>query len=176
MIVVGIDVGLEGAFAFYDSEDRAILAIEDMPVDRISLASGKERGRVNDREVLRILSRAMGAHAFIERPEARPMRSRDRVTGAVTLRQPGGAGMLAFGEGYGILHCACIASGMAVTEVRPGMWKRSLGVSGDKDDARRRASELFPRWADYFRRKKDDGRAESALLALYGSRQLGVRG
>jgi crossover junction endodeoxyribonuclease RuvC len=176
MIIVGIDIGLEGAISFYDAEERSLLAVKDMPVDRVALANGATRGRLNDRLVLNVLSRAKGAHAFLERPEARPMRGRDKATGAITLRQPGAAGMLAFGEGYGIVHCACTANGMALTEVRPGIWKRSLGVSGDKDDARRRAMELFPQWADFFRRKKDDGRAESALLALYGARQLGLKG
>jgi crossover junction endodeoxyribonuclease RuvC len=79
-------------------------------------------------------------------------------------------GAFMFGEGYGIVHCAVIANGMVLTEVRPGIWKKAMGVGGDKDEARRRASELFPLFKSYFVRKMDDGRAEAALLALWGAR------
>ncbi len=39
-----------------------------------------------------------------------------------------------------------------------------------KDSARRLATKMFPKLADMFKRKKDDGRAESLLIALYGKK------
>jgi hypothetical protein len=41
-----------------------------------------------------------------------------------------------------------------------------------KDAARARASQLLPQAAHQWPLKKHDGRAESALIALYGARQL----
>lgn len=171
-LIVGIDTGLQGAIAFLDAATRNLLGIEDMPVDRVTVGASTKaktvRGRVSAVAVVALL-KGMEGHAFLERPEARPLRGRDRATGAITLRQPGAAGMLAFGESYGVVYCACIAAGLRVTEVRPGSWKREMSISGDKDEARRRACELFPTWASYFARVKDDGRAEAALLALWGA-------
>ena len=56
--------------------------------------------------------------------------------------------------------------GFAYTRVRPGVWKKALGLRSDKEQARLRAMQLYP-GAD-LRRKKDHGRAEALLLAWYG--------
>ena len=171
-IVVGIDVGLTGAVAFLDSSRQVLLDVIDMPVDRIAVNDSKDRGRVSDVRLLAILAGARGAHAFIEEPEGRPIAFRDKATGQRMARQPGAAGMLSLGTSYGIARCACTASGLVLTNVRPGAWKRSLGISGSKDDSRRRAAELFPDFAHMFALKKSDGRAEAALIALWGARQI----
>ena len=54
----------------------------------------------------------------------------------------------------------------------PRRWKRALHVPKAKDAARARASQLLPEAAHQWRLRKHDGRAEAALLALYGARQL----
>jgi crossover junction endodeoxyribonuclease RuvC len=45
-----------------------------------------------------------------------------------------------------------------------------MGVSGGKDGARARAMEVFPWNVDLFKRVKDDGRADAALIAAWGLR------
>lgn len=55
-----------------------------------------------------------------------------------------------------------------VDQVRPTVWKRALGLGKDKEASRLKAMQLFPS-AD-LRRKKDQGRAEALLLAVYGFR------
>jgi hypothetical protein len=45
-------------------------------------------------------------------------------------------------------------------------------VQKGKDASRARASELLPAYSHLWQRKRDDGRAEAALIALYGWRQL----
>jgi hypothetical protein len=45
-------------------------------------------------------------------------------------------------------------------------------VPAEKDGARARASQLLPQHAGHWPLKKHDGRAEAALIALYGWRQL----
>ena len=56
--------------------------------------------------------------------------------------------------------------GLAHTRIRRAVWKRRLGLTSDKEQARLRAMQLFP-GAD-LRRKRDHGRAEALLLAWYG--------
>ena len=57
--------------------------------------------------------------------------------------------------------------------VSPVSWKRALGVPKAKDGARARASQLLPEAAHQWRLKRHDGRAEAALLALYGAETSG---
>ena len=56
-----------------------------------------------------------------------------------------------------------------VTIVTPQAWRKRVVVREGKDGSRERAMQLFPRQAAMFARKKDDGRADAALIAYYGS-------
>ena len=168
-VVLGIDPGATGAIAILADGD--LVAVEDMPIDQVQVGAHL-RSRISAHRLWSILGSARGAHVFIERPEARPLRGRDKATGQTVLRQPGAAGMLAFGEGYGMLVMGCVAAGMVLTELRPGAWKRAAGVAAAKDDARRKSADTFPRQAHLFARKKDDGRGDSVLLAVYGASRL----
>jgi hypothetical protein len=53
--------------------------------------------------------------------------------------------------------------------VEPSAWKKYWHLPGkDKEAARQRALPLFPAAHTLLARKRDHGRAEAALLALYG--------
>jgi len=71
------------------------------------------------------------------------------------------------GMTLGILTAVLAARRIPTQRVAPGTWKRAMGLTADKDEARVRAIRQWPDMADSFRRKKDDGRAEAALLALW---------
>jgi hypothetical protein len=58
---------------------------------------------------------------------------------------------------------------MPVQMVSPATWKRKAGVPSDKNGARVMASRYWPGAAEQFRRVKDDGRAEAALLARWAA-------
>lgn len=169
-LICGIDCGAQGAMAFM-LPDGTLVGIEDMPVDKVQ--QGKFlRSRISPARLLAIFEGDMEVHAFIERPEGFPIITRNKASGIRETRQPSAKNMLSFGEMFGITLCACVASGMAVTEIGPGAWKRAMAVPADKAEARRIATLKFPKFAAMFARVKDDGRAEAALLALYGQRQL----
>jgi crossover junction endodeoxyribonuclease RuvC len=78
----------------------------------------------------------------------------------------------AFGKTFGIILGVLAARGIPLTLVPAVRWKRRLHVQKSKDAARARASQLLPRCADQWRLKKHDGRAESALIALFGLHEL----
>lgn len=80
--------------------------------------------------------------------------------------------MFAFGKAYGTLRGVVAALGIPMTVVSPVTWKRALGVPAAKDGARARASQLLPDAAAHWQRVKDHGRAEAALIALYGLRRF----
>lgn len=169
-LIVGIDCGAEGAVAFM-AADGTLLHIDDMPVDKVQ--QGKFlRSRIAPSRLLTILGGAHGAYAVIERPEGFPIVTRNKATGRKENIQPSAKNMLSFGEMFGITLCACVAAGLDVTEIGPGAWKRTMSLPANKDEVRRIAALRFTAWAGAFARKRDDGRAEAAFLALYGQRQL----
>ena len=75
------------------------------------------------------------------------------------------------------------ALGVPFELVSPTVWKAAFGIRRTQDEtkadkkteARRVASVAFPSHAERFKRVKDDGVAEAALLALYGLKKLHVK-
>lgn len=76
-----------------------------------------------------------------------------------------------FGRALGCVEGVVLALGLPVSFVTPATWKRDMGLTGkDKGASRQLATDTWPTWAGSFQRVKDDGRAEAALLALWGLR------
>ena len=80
------------------------------------------------------------------------------------------------GSGETLVACVWLFRGLAaalgipVRMVQPVQWKRWAGlIRADKDASRRVACEMFPAQAPMFSRKKDEHRAEAALMTLYGA-------
>ena len=67
---------------------------------------------------------------------------------------------------------ACAACKLPVKFVQPASWKKHFGLNRDKGLSRSLATQRFPEYAKLFARAKDDGRAEAALLALFGQETL----
>ena len=158
MIILGIDPGRFGALSVMEGEACRCF---DMPIHEIKRA-GKIRREIDPHGLANLVVQWVGSndHAFVERVGVRP------GEGAVPS--------FSFGRGFGIIIGILAALAVPYTMVESRMWKKALGVPADKDAARARASQLIPRAADQWPLKKHDGRAESALIALYGARQLGV--
>lgn len=157
-IVVGIDPGLSGAIS---CPQRGILV--DMPT--IQLKATKRE--VDFAGLAAILHQIQGVngqilpvHVFVENVHAMP--------------KNGSIGGFKLGTAFGAILGACASLGIAYTRVEPRAWKKSLGLSSDKEASRRRALELFPDLAAELARKKDEGRAEARLIAHFGLRVLGT--
>jgi len=153
MMTIGIDPGLGGAIAALDDYHHAV-TVEDMPVIKV----GTKR-RLNIPAVLDIISGFEQCHVALEHVSAMPHQG---VTSCFT-----------FGEGFGVLQTAILASGHSLHLVRPAKWKRAMGLTKDKHHARKMATERWPQQWGLFKRVKDDGRAEACLLAAWMRRELG---
>jgi len=154
MVIWGIDPGINGALAAFHYEE-GVIEIFDMPIMEVR---GKKS--ISPQLVKGILSEHHGP-VCIERVGAMPGQ--------------GVSSMFNFGKGYGILLGVAAALEMPTQEIQPNTWMRALKVPQGKDGHRARACELLPAYAQQFARKRDDGRADAALLAFYGvTHDLGV--
>lgn len=154
MSILGVDPGLSGALAVLRGSG---LTTHDMPTFQIK---GKQK---LDLVALDVLLRNLVA--FYE-PELAI------VEDVHSMPKQGVASSFTFGYVTGAIHAMLAARKIPVHLVSPASWKRVMGLSRDKDASRQLASRLFPSAASQWARKKDDGRAEAALLAYYGGRFL----
>jgi crossover junction endodeoxyribonuclease RuvC len=150
-VIVGVDPGLTGALALVTRYGE-LVDVVDMPViDKV--VSG-----TLIRQTLDGWTRACGdlSNAVVERVQTRPGHS--------------GPAVLRTGMNYGILIGAFSSMRLPIVNVSAAKWKRDLCLGASKDASRARAVELWPEHAGRFARVKDDGRAEAALIGLWGVR------
>jgi crossover junction endodeoxyribonuclease RuvC len=150
-VIVGVDPGLTGALALV-TRDGELVDVVDMPVMR-----GCVYGALIC-EALNGWTRSCGdlSHAVVEQQQAMP--------------KQGVSSSFRTGMNYGVILGAFGAMRLPVEHVTAAKWKRDLGLGASKDASRARAVELWPEHADRFKRVKDDGRAEAALIGLWGVR------
>lgn len=157
--IIGIDIGSKGALALL-SPDGALLEVADMPILRDGPVG---RPNVNAPLLAEIVYRWHATQAFVEYVGAHP--------------GEGPAGAFSFGRSKGVIEGVCAAAGLPVVFLTPPVWKRAVGIppgkDGAKDAARSEAIRRWPGQAALFARVKDDGRAESALIAVAGLMKKG---
>jgi crossover junction endodeoxyribonuclease RuvC len=82
----------------------------------------------------------------------------------------GSIAAFAFGRARGVVEGVLAAAGIPATFITAPSWKRLVGIppgkDGAKDAARAEAIRRWPAHAALFARARDDGRAESALIAV----------
>ena len=156
MIIIGIDPGLSGAVAFYNTVDGTI-EVADMPINNL-IRNGKAKREVSAVMLSGILTRHKVEAAFLERVNA--------------MAGQGVTSVFSFGRSSGIVEGILAAYDIPTTLVTPQAWQKAVGQRAGKDGSRERAMQLFPSQADLFIRKKDDGRSDAALIAYYGAKTL----
>lgn len=144
--IMGIDPGVSGAVAFYFPEQRAAISAYDVPV------VGKE---IDAAALYDLIINYNPDLAVLEIVHAMP--------------KQGVSSSFNFGQSYGVAKGVVGAIKIETINVAPTKWKKHFGLSADKEQARALAIATWPH-SDHFRRKKDNGRAEAALMALYGAR------
>ena len=148
--IIGIDPGIGGALTLMD--EGFVLSIVDMPI----IMNGT-KSTINEVELGYVLRQWVqhknSVRGVVERVGPRP--------------GEGAAGAFSFGNSFGCLRGALGALSIPFFLVMPAVWKRAMHCPAEKDGARLRAGQLLPAHAHHWPLKKHDGRAESALIALY---------
>ena len=142
-MIAGIDPGIKGAVGLLYPDGTAY--VYDMPV------FSKE---VNAAALASIFREFPPDHVYIE---------------AVNSFGMGRQSAFNFGQGCGVIKGVLATLRIPFTQVSPSKWKKHFNLGRDKDESRAAATRLFPALASEFVRKKDDGRAESILIAKWGA-------
>lgn len=148
MTTIAVDPGFTGAVAVFHGGS---IEVHDMP----TLPARSGRAELNHHALLDILRAVEPGTVWLERVSAMPGQ--------------GVTSMFRFGQGYGAIEMAVAASGHVLRYVTPQQWKKHFGLIGAAKDASRAvACQRLPGAAHLFARKKDGGRADAALIGLYG--------
>ena len=150
---LGIDPGISGALAVLD-ENEDIVQIFDMPTLEVITGKSKKQ-RVNPQSIVSELKlfKDQRIEALIEQVHAMP--------------NQGVTSMFSFGRSLGILEGVLAGLDIPYNLVTAAVWKKRMQVNSSKDGARELAMRSWSSKSELFKRKKDDGRAEAALIALY---------
>jgi crossover junction endodeoxyribonuclease RuvC len=154
-VILGIDVGISGAVCAYDFHTHELLALRSMPL-RETGAKDKKWIDVATLGLYLDFYAHQTLYAVVEQPSAMP--------------KQGVVSTFRFGHACGIVEGILGGLQIPTILVRPAIWKSAMGLNSSKDLSRERAKQYFPFHEHLFQRKKDDGLAEAALLAIYGER------
>lgn len=158
MIVAGVDPGATGAIFVLDTTNRQ-MHVYDMPTIEYIDSKRRKLQRVDPMAAERVMAQHELVHgridiACVEKVGAMP--------------NQGLSSTFAFGRAAGVIEGVMAAHAVQLITLRPQEWQQLARVKGGeqvKDNAREKAMLLFPERAEWFKRKKDSGRADAALIA-----------
>ena len=150
---LGVDPGVGGALA---TMNPAGITVEDMPVIKAA------KGRLYDIKALADILDGARADRPIDRVIVEHMQP---------IRGIGVKATFHLGFAQGMLEALLTEMGIPYELVRPGRWRKALGLTGTNGNERRlRAIQMWPALAEDLRLKKHDGRADALFLAEWGRR------
>ena len=148
MKIWGVDPGVSGALALVDTDGMSV-SLHEMPTLTV-----KKKREVSPFLLSDIFASEPNAPVVLDAVHAMPGQ--------------GVTSMFNFGKSYGCILGVVAGMSMRIQTVTPSKWKKDMSVPAGKDGARARAMELFPSASEYFARKKDDGKAEASIIAMWG--------
>ena len=168
MIFCGIDPGISGALAVIDSETKDISFV-DTPV--LEVRVGKKMKHQQDAYAISSLLRALcsGKDAMVTIEKVNAMPGSDGEGGRQSM---GATSAFNFGLGFGMWLGILAALEIPHQQVHPRTWKTSMlpDMGKEKDASRLKAMQMYPSTAKDLTRKKDHGRAEALLMAVWAMR------
>lgn len=160
-MILGVDPGFSGALCLWTNTGEA--NILDMPLGDREMLTARDKFRAIDPQAITDWLRPHAPDvelAVIERVGAAPGQ--------------GVSSTFRFGEGYGMIQGIMAALSIKrIIKPPPAVWKSSMALTSDKKKSLELAANIAPRYAHLFAKRKNDGRAEALLLAVFGAKSLG---
>lgn len=156
MITIGVDPGLSGAIGVL--RNGVFVAVEDMPT--VAKGSGSVKREVDPAGLFSLLRSHVppvdAVSVVLERVNAMPGQ--------------GVSSVFSLGDSFGTARAVIASLGWELHYVAPVTWKKSFGLTSDKEMSRALAVRTFP--TAPLNLKKHSDRAESLLMArwLYNTR------
>jgi len=149
---LGVDPGINGAVAMIG---QGFLSVKSIPT------AGESKHRMIAAPLLSSIIRLWAPdEAVIEKVSAMPGQ--------------GVSSMFRFGQALGTIEGILGGLEIPIVYVSPNVWKRHYGLHRQqKDDARMRAIQYWPRLADELNRKKDVDKADALLIANWKRETVG---
>lgn len=175
MRILGIDTGINGGLAVFEVADGDILGPKrgaERVVDMADIPTidDVEAYRYVDAVALKTYLRAHSPDVvYMEKVRAMPS-----IPGKGGFRRSMGASSaMNFGDARGSIRSVVLCHGVKLVMIEPQAWKRAFGLKGsDKEMSRQCALGRCPKAAKFLKRKKDHGRAEALLIAIYGASKV----
>jgi|DEB0MinimDraft_10_1074344.scaffolds.fasta_scaffold18550_3 crossover junction endodeoxyribonuclease RuvC len=150
-MILSIDPGLNGGIAVVDGP--MLRQVTSMP----TMSWGQQKTIVDSYQLNMLINNYRVDYGVtacvVERASARP--------------NQGVTSMFTFGMAYGAVVALMQAHSLSLHLVTPHVWKKQLHLGSDKNESRQKAIEMWPDHEPMFKRKKDDGRAEAALIGYW---------
>jgi crossover junction endodeoxyribonuclease RuvC len=152
--ILGIDPGIHGGLAVVSVENETVPVLVDA-IDIPAIGVGAKE-RVDALAIRGWIQSHQPAHAVIERAGSMP--------------KQGVASSYKYGRAVGAIEATLALCTIPCTIVEPSVWKKFHGLRGsDKELSRQHALQRFPAAHALLARRKDHGRAEAALIALWSA-------
>ena len=155
MFIIGIDPGISGAVCFFNN--GKIIDVIEMP----SMSEGKKnKKQVNGNQLYNEIKFHISQ---INQQEISVV-----VEHVTAMPGQGVTSMFNFGQSFGVIKGICSAMQLPIHFVRPAKWKKYFNlINTAKDASRSRAIEIFPKFSEKLKRKKDSNKADAILIASY---------
>lgn len=150
-MILGVDPGASGALALLNPQTDSLEGVWAMPIN-------KQDNKIDLYKLAAIVDNFAHDVVFAVIEEVHSMPGQ------------GVASMFSFGQAFGLIKGILASYNIPMYHVGPSVWKGSMGLGRIKEDSRKKASQLFG--AGYFPLKKDEGKAEAALISYFGKRFL----
>jgi hypothetical protein len=165
MLILGIDPGVTGAFAWMEPDGR-LIDVDDMPV-RAMVGSGRLKNEADPTAMRKLLNRRIPADrtalAIMEHMPVSPMGKQGVQTqmSLVATKQ--------------VVRTVCELLRIDVAFITPQVWQKAYGIktradSDTKQQSLKLARELYGR--DHCPLQKHHGRADAILIARYAQKNL----
>ena len=156
--ILGVDPGIRGGLAIVAVDDNGIAPRLVDAID-IPVAGVGAKERVDVLAICSWITQHGPQHALIERAQVMP--------------KQGASSGFKYGRAVGAIEAVITCCAIPLTIIEPASWKKFHQLrGGEKEAGRQRALQLFPAGHDLLARKKDHGRAEAALIALFGIQRV----
>lgn len=169
MKVIGIDPGVHGAVAIYDSGNPTSVAAFPFPIVKV-VSGKKKRSRLDIDACWNLLLTLNLVHEPV-------LAVIEDVNGYAGNKNATGAAGFVFGRATGIIEGMIVALGIPRHYESPSALKKHFRIQGKtreelKTASRITASRLFPGSSHLFTRVADDGVAEASLMARFGAHDV----